>query len=119
MSTVFITGGAGFIGSHVIPMLIERGDDVVLFDNMFRGDRDKVAEWVATGKVKFIDQDVRYGGAGHAAMKGCDKALPLAALPINKSAAAPSESVDINVVGTNNVFAAAADHGISRVVFAS
>jgi len=119
MSTVFITGGAGFIGSHVIPMLLERGDKVVLLDNMFRGDRDKVAEWVATGNVTFIDQDVRYGGAVHAAMKGCDKVIHLAAVSINKSEADPFESVDINVVGTNNVFAAAADHGISRVVYAS
>ena len=119
MSTVFITGGAGFIGSHVIPMLLERGDKVRLFDNMFRGDRDKVAEWVATGNVTFIDQDVRYGGAVHAAMKGCDDVIHLAAVSINKSEADPFESVDINVVGTNNVFAAAADHGISRVVYAS
>ena len=119
MSTIFVTGGAGFIGSHVIPMLLERGDKVVLFDNMFRGDRDKVAEWVATGNVTFIDQDVRYGGAVHAAMKGCDKVIHLAAVSINKSQADPFESVDINIVGSNNVFAAAADHGISRVVYAS
>ena len=119
MSTIFVTGGAGFIGSHVIPMLLERGDKVVLFDNMFRGDRDKVAEWVATGNVTFIDQDVRYVGAVHAAMKGCDKVIHLAAVSINKSQADPFESVDINIVGSNNVFAAAADHGISRVVYAS
>ena len=77
MSTVFFTGGAGFIGSHVIPMLLERGYKVRLFDNMFRGDRDKVAELVANsnGNVELIDQDVRYGGAVHAAMKGCDKVI--------------------------------------------
>ena len=119
MSTVFIIGGAGFIGSHVVPMLLERGDKVRLFDNMFRGDRDKVAEWVATGNVEFIDQDVRYGGAVHAAMKGSDQVIHLAAVSINKSQADPFESVDINIVGENNVFAAAADHGIQRVVFAS
>jgi UDP-glucose 4-epimerase len=119
MSTVFISGGAGFIGSHVVPMLLERGDKVRLFDNMFRGDRDKVAEWVATGKVEFIDQDVRYGGAVHQAMKGCDQVIHLAAVSINKSQADPYESVDINMVGTNNVLAAAVDHGISRVVLAS
>jgi UDP-glucose 4-epimerase len=119
MSTVFITGGAGFIGSHVVPMLLERGDKVRLFDNMFRGDRAKVADWVATGNVEFIDQDVRYGGAVHAAMKGSDQVIHLAAVSINKSQADPYESVDINMVGSNNVFAAAADHGISRVVYAS
>ncbi len=50
-STVFVTGGAGFIGGHVVPMLLERGHKVRVFDNMFRGDRAKVAEWVATGDV--------------------------------------------------------------------
>ncbi len=41
--TVFFTGGAGFIGMHVIPMLLERGYNVRIFDNMFRGDRDAMA----------------------------------------------------------------------------
>ena len=69
--TVFFTGGAGFIGLHVVPMLLERGYGVRIFDNMFRGDRDAIAELAATGDVELIDQDVRYGGAVHQAMKGC------------------------------------------------
>ncbi|MGW4502355.1 NAD-dependent epimerase/dehydratase family protein [Micromonospora sp. NPDC004336] len=117
--TVFITGGAGFIGLHVVPMLLEKGYRVRIFDNMFRGDRDRVAELVATGDVELIDQDVRYGGAVHAAMKGCDYVIHLAAVSINKSQADPYESIDINMVGNHNVFAAAADHGVKRLVFAS
>ncbi|SCL48597.1 UDP-glucose 4-epimerase [Micromonospora citrea] len=117
--TVFITGGAGFIGLHVVPMLLEKGYKVRIFDNMFRGDRDRVAELVATGDVELIDQDVRYGGAVHAAMKGCDHVIHLAAVSINKSQADPYESIDINMVGNHNVFAAAADHGVKRLVFAS
>lgn len=117
--TVFFTGGAGFIGMHVIPMLLERDYHVRLFDNMFRGDRDKVAELVDTGRVELIDQDVRYGGAVHAAMKGCESVIHFAAVSINKSQADPYESIDINTVGNNNVFAAAADHGVRRLVFAS
>jgi UDP-glucose 4-epimerase len=86
---------------------------------MFRGDRDKVAEWVATGDVELIDQDVRYGGAVAQAMRGCDDVIHLAAVSINKSESDPYESVDINMVGTNNVFAAAAEQGVRRVVYAS
>ncbi|MCX4473421.1 UDP-glucose 4-epimerase [Micromonospora sp. MW-13] len=117
--TVFITGGAGFIGLHVVPLLLEKGYRVRIFDNMFRGDRDRVAELVATGDVELIDQDVRYGGAVHAAMKGCEYVIHLAAVSINKSQADPHESIDINMVGNHNVFAAAADHGVKRLVFAS
>ena len=118
-STVLVTGGAGFIGSHLVPQLIERGDRVRILDNMSRGDRDRIAGWAATGRVELVEQDVRYGGAVHQAMAGCDAVVHLAAVSINKSEADPFESVDVNVVGSNNVFKAAADHGVGRVVFAS
>ncbi|KQR52170.1 UDP-glucose 4-epimerase [Leifsonia sp. Leaf336] len=117
--TVFITGGAGFIGLHVVDQLLEQGYNVRIFDNMFRGDRDAVNKLVAGGRVELIDQDVRYGGAVHAAMKGADYVIHLAAVSINKSNADPYESMDINTIGAHNVFAAAADHGVKRVVFAS
>lgn len=115
--TVFFTGGAGFIGMHVVPMLLEKDYKVRIFDNMFRGDREAVA---ALGDdVELIDQDVRYGGAVHAAMKGCSKVIHAAAVSINKSQADPYESMDINMIGNHNVFAAAADHGVDRLVYCS
>lgn len=117
--TVFFTGGAGFIGLHVVPLLLERGYRVRVFDNMFRGDRDKIAKLAEHGEVELIDQDVRYGGAVHKAMAGCDSVIHFAAVSINKSVSDPYESVDINLVGNHNVFAAAADHGVRRVVYAS
>lgn len=117
--TVFFTGGAGFIGMHVIPMLLEQGYKVRVFDNMFRGDRDKMADLVATGNVELIDQDVRYGGAVRSAMEGCDYVIHFAAVSINKSQSDPYESMDINTIGEHNVFAAAADLGVKRLVFAS
>jgi UDP-glucose 4-epimerase len=117
--TVLVTGGAGFIGLHVIPLLLAEGYRVRVFDNMFRGDRDAIARLAATGPVELIDQDVRYGGAVHAAMAGCCKVIHAAAVSINKSQADPYESLDINLIGEHNVFAAAADHGIERLVFCS
>ncbi len=117
--TVLVTGGAGFIGMHVVPMLLEQGYRVRILDNMFRGDRDEVNKLVAGGNVELIDQDVRYGGSVHAAMKGCESVIHLAAVSINKSVADPHESVDINMVGNHNVFNAAAEHGVRRLVFAS
>lgn len=117
--TVLFTGGAGFIGMHVIPMLLERDYRVRLFDNMSRGDRDRVDELVATGRVELVEQDVRYGGSVQRAISGCGSVIHFATVSINKSQADPDESIDINMVGNHNVFAAAADEGVRRLVFAS
>ena len=117
--SVLFTGGAGFIGLHVVPMLLERGYRVRLFDNMFRGDHDAVAKLVAGGDVELVDQDVRYGGAVQRAVRGCESVIHFAAVSINKSLADTDESIDINMVGNQNVFAAAADEGVRRLVFAS
>ena len=62
---------------------------------------------------------MRYGGAVHQAMKGATHVMHYAAVSINKSQADPYESMDVNLVGSHNVFAAAADHGVRRLVFAS
>lgn len=117
--TVFITGGAGFIGLHVVEQLLERDWNIRIFDSMWRGDRDRANELAKTGKVDVVDQDVRSGGAVSAAMRGSSHVIHLAADSINKSVADSYSSVDINVVGSHNVFAAAADQGIERVVYAS
>ncbi|MEU3627380.1 UDP-glucose 4-epimerase [Amycolatopsis coloradensis] len=116
---VLFTGGGGFIAAHVIPMLIEGGYTVRVFDNMTRGDRARINDFVATGKVELVEKDVRYGGAVREAMRGCTHVIHFATVSINKSVADPHESIDINMVGNHNVFAAAADEGVERVVFAS
>lgn len=116
---VFVTGGAGFIGLHVVRQLLEKDYDIVIFDNMVRGDRDKAAELAAGGRVTVIDQDVRSGAAVLAAMRGADLVIHLAADSINKSVADPFSSVDVNIVGSHNVFAAAVANGVERVVYAS
>lgn len=117
--TVFVAGGAGFIGLHVVNQLLERDWKVRIFDNMWRGDRDKANELAKTGNVEVIDQDIRSGAAVAAAMKGSSHVIHLAADSIHKSVADPFSSIDINVVGSHNVFATAADQGIQRVVYAS
>lgn len=117
--TVFVTGGAGFVGFHVVEQLLERDWRVRIFDNMVRGDRDRANELAKTGLVDVIDQDVRAGGAVAAAMRGSSRVVHLAADSINKSVADTYSSVDVNMVGSHNVFSAAADQGIERVVYAS
>lgn len=116
---VAITGGAGFIGSKVTQELIDRGYDVRIFDNLSRADLDSLPLLLDTGHVELVEGDVRYADSVHRAMDGADYAIHLAAVSINKSVADPTESLDINMLGSNLVFRAAADAGIKRLVFAS
>lgn len=116
---VLFTGGAGFIGRHVIPILLEEGYKVRVMDNMSRGDRALMDELCKSGQVELVERDVRYGGSVERAMKGCESVIHFAAVSINKSLADPDESVAINLVGSHNVFAAAANQGVKRLVFAS
>lgn len=116
---VLVIGGAGFIGLHVVDQLLADGWYVRIFDNMVRGDRDRATELVKTGRVDVIDQDTRNGAAVYAAMQGFDHVIHLAADSINKSVADPYSSIDINVVGSHNVFAAAAGLKVKRIVAAS
>lgn len=120
--TVLFTGGAGFIGMHVLPMLLERGYRVRLYDSMtHRANRDLIDALLADAgeDIELIENDVRYGGSVQRAVRGCDSVIHFATVSINKSIADPDESIDINMVGNHNVFAAAADEGVRRLVFAS
>lgn len=118
--TVLFTGGAGFIGMHVIPLLLEKGYRIRLFDSMtHRANRDEIEGLVNAGGVELIENDVRYGDSVERAARGCDSVIHFATVSINKSIADPSESIDINMVGNHNVIAAAANNGVRRLVFAS
>jgi UDP-glucose 4-epimerase len=116
---VLFTGGGGFIAAHVIPLLLDRGYAVRVFDNMTRGDRGRIEEFAATGRVELVESDVRYGGAVREAVRGCTQVIHFATVSINKSLADPHESIDINMTGNHNVFAAAAAERVRRLVFAS
>lgn len=118
--SVLFTGGAGFIGMHVMPLLLERGYQVRLFDSMtHRANREAIDRLVESGRIELVENDVRYGGAVQRAMRGCNYVIHFATVSINKSVADPDESIDINFVGNHNVFAAAAEEGVKRIVYAS
>jgi UDP-glucose 4-epimerase len=116
---VLVTGGAGFIGSRVCSQLREQGLTVRVFDNLYRADPEVLATQRATAGLEFVEGDVRYRAAVDAAMEGVEGVIHLAALCINKSVADPAESLDVNLVGSQHVFDAAARRGVRRLVFAS
>jgi len=115
-----VTGGAGFIGSHLAEALCRRGATVVVLDNLSAGSRANLA-WRKPGDaVEFIEADIADAAAVRQAITGCDWVFHQAALvSVPKSVQHPLESHRDNVVGTLEVLAAARDAGVKRVVFAS
>ena len=113
-----VTGGAGFIGSHVVSELLQRGHDVRILDNFSTGRRENLR--AIHGEVEVFEGDVRSYERAHNAVKGADFVIHLAALPsVPRSVQDPLTTNDANVTGTLNVLLAARDNGVRRVVFAS
>lgn len=117
--TVLITGGAGFIGSHLCRQLAAKDYRIRVLDNLRRANVPAIRDLIDDGRVELIDGDIRYPDMVRRSMEGCDRVAHLAATSINRSQAAPSESVDVDIRGSEHVFAAAADLGVRRVAFAS
>ena len=118
MRTVLVTGGAGFIGSHVTAELLRRGHSVRVIDNFSTGSRENLA--AVGGEVELIEGDIRSYERTHAATKGIDCVIHMAALPsVPRSVQDPLTTNEVNVTGTLNVVLAARDAGTRRVVMAS
>jgi nucleoside-diphosphate-sugar epimerase len=115
---VLVTGGAGFIGSHVVTRLLAAGRDVRVLDNMSTGRRSNLSG--VAGEFELIRADVRDLPVVQEAMRGCGAVVHLAALPsVPRSIDDPAATHDANATGTLHVLLAARDAGVSRVVFAS
>jgi len=113
-----VTGGAGFIGSHVVVALLERGHTVRVLDNFSTGRRGNLA--AVDGQVEVFEGDMRSYERAHNAVKGADFVIHLAALPsVPRSVQDPLTTNEANITGTLNVLLAARDNGVRRVVLAS
>jgi UDP-glucose 4-epimerase len=114
---VFITGGAGFIGSHLADALVARGDAVTILDNMSTGSASNIAH--LEGKVEIIKGDIRDVATVEKAMADADLVLHMAAaLGVNTILESPIESVSTNFTGSEVVLQAATKLG-KRIVIAS
>jgi UDP-glucose 4-epimerase len=113
-----VTGGAGFIGSHIAQRLIAEGHEVVVLDNLFTGSVGNV-EAIGAG-VHFVRGDVRDLAVVEECARGCDVVFHQAAIvSVPFSVERPQESHDVNIQGTLNVLQAARAAKARRVVFAS
>ena len=113
-----VTGGAGFIGSHLVEGLVRRGHEVRVFDNLSTGSLDNLAP--VRDAVEVVIGDLRDDEAVNRAVEGVEVVFHQAADPsVPRSISHPRDCYDINVLGTLNLLAAARDAGCRRVVFAS
>lgn len=113
-----VTGGAGFIGSNIVQLLLERGKRVRVLDNFSTGRRENLASFA--GDVDLVEGDLRDPGAVKRALAGVALVSHQAALPsVLRSVEDPFTSNQVNIDGTLNVLLAARDAGVKRLVFAS
>lgn len=118
MAKYLVTGGAGFIGSHIVRRLLERGDEVKVLDNFLTGSRDNLKD--AADDIELIEGDICDAELVLDVMKGVQYCLHQAALPsVPRSVEDPATSNEINVNGTLNVLLAAKEAGVERLVYAS
>ena len=117
---VLVTGGAGLIGSHIIDRLIEEeAGQIRVLDNFVRGRRENLARALDRAPLDLIIGDVRDPAAVRAAMQDCDYVFHQAAIRITLCAEQPRECMEVLVQGAFNVFEAAVDTGVKKVVYAS
>ncbi len=119
-SRVFVTGGAGFVGSHIVDALLEEGvGSVVVLDNFVRGSHANIAGAMASGRVELTDGDIRDRDLVDRLTAGCDYVFHEAALRITACAADPRTAFDVMFAGTFNVLESAVKHNVRKVVAAS
>ena len=115
---VLVTGGAGFIGSHIVESLLRQGATVRVYDSFRTGNPENLA--AVAGDVEVIRGDILDRDALDRAMSGMDAVSHQAAqLEITRAIDDPVEDLTTNTIGTLNVFAACVKNGVGRVVQAS
>ncbi|MEK7132839.1 MAG: SDR family oxidoreductase [Patescibacteria group bacterium] len=115
---VVVTGGAGFIGSHLVDALLERGNTVRVIDNLSTGRKENIAHVLE--RVEFVEDSVLNDNALKHVLKGADCVFHQAAVPsVPKSVKDPLTSHEANSTGTLKVLLAAQDLGVRRVIYAT
>lgn len=118
MALYLVTGGAGFIGSHVVDELVHRGERVRVLDDFSTGKRENIASHLES--IELIEGDLTDQVTVKRAVNGVHYVLHLGAIPsVSHSVADPLTCNAVNVIGTLNVLIAARDEGVKRVVYSS
>ncbi len=119
---ILVTGGAGFIGSNLVEKLLsdERISFVRVLDNLATGSRENISGYLSNPKFEFIEGDIRSFETCLEACEGIDAITHQAALgSVPRSIKDPLTTNEVNITGTLNIFTAAKEKGIRRVVYAA
>lgn len=114
---ILVTGGAGFIGSHIVDTLIAQGHTVVIIDNLITGQIDLI-----NPKAIFYQEDIRDGEKVSEIIQKHNIEVishQAAQLDVRKSVEDPQFDAQVNIIGTINLFEAARKYGVRKIVFAS
>jgi nucleoside-diphosphate-sugar epimerase len=115
-----VTGGAGFIGSHIVEGLAQRDDEVVILDNLFSGKKENILPFLSSKNVSFVQGSVTDSALLKTVFEGADGVFHEGAIAsVPRSIKNPAATNEANVTGTLNVLVAARDCGVKKVVFAS
>ena len=118
-SRVLVTGGAGFIGSHLVDGLVKEGFEVTVLDDLSTGRMQNLGH-LDDAKVRFIEGDIRDGDVVEKALKGEEAVFHLAAISsVPYSVENPEVTYDVNVDGTRNLLEAILRNGVERFVYVS
>jgi len=118
-SRVLVTGGAGFIGSHLVDYLAATGCRVTVLDNFRNGKRANLADAVATGRVEIIEGDITDAATCERALRDTAVVFHLACLGVRHSLHDPLENHQVNALGTLNLLIAARAAKVARFVYMS
>lgn len=118
-SQVLVTGGAGFIGSHLVDLLVESGARVAVLDNFRNGKRENLATAARSGRLRIIEGDITEPATCQDAMQGVSAVFHLACLGVRHSLHDPIDNHEVNALGTLNLLLAARKAGIGRFLYMS
>lgn len=118
--SILVSGGAGFIGSHLVDALVSQGFEVIVLDNLSTGRIENIKKYFRNARFHFVEGDVRDKRAANEALKGVEAVYHLAAITsVPYSVKNPQVTREINIAGTRNLLEASLRYDVERFIYVS